>query len=50
MVQLPDASDTGSERNHFWGIIIICPGDNYTLDTGALGGTRWDEVAGGGQA
>ena len=37
MFQLPDASDTAGERNHFWEMIIICPGDNYE----ALGGTRY---------
>ena len=32
---LPDAPDTVSKGNHFWGRIIICSGDNYT-DTGVL--------------
>ena len=36
--KLPDASDTASERNHFWGVIIICPGDNYTEEVGT---SRW---------
>ena len=43
IVQLPDAPDTAREGNHFWGMIIICPGDNYT-DTGASDGRlRWGE-------
>ena len=32
---LPDAPDTVSKGNNFWGRIIICSGDNYT-DTGVL--------------